>query len=252
MTVDSQPPSPKGNGRRKGPWSQSEIEKLRHRYGLYSDARLSQDLNRSIDSLRRMAKRVFSGEPRVGPWSADEVVALKSYIGAAPLETISLILRRTPAEIQRKVEELQSQAVGGPWTSHDLQQLKRLYGTRSDSDLAVILGRPEADIDEKARELCLAKDKQYQRRQAGAQSTKMPRWTKEEEEKLRELYPERPNLEIAQLLQRSQKSVVSKAHDLGLKKTNRRLRAMGRENVSLRYRKPEGGAEDGVGASASS
>jgi hypothetical protein len=31
------------------------------------------------------------------------------------------------------------------------------------------------------------------------------------------------------------KSVVSKAHHLGLKKSSERLRSMGRENVSLRY-----------------
>jgi hypothetical protein len=33
------------------------------------------------------------------------------------------------------------------------------------------------------------------------------------------------------------KSVVSKAHNLGLKKEAERLREMGRENVSLRYQR---------------
>ena len=43
---------------------------------------------------------------------------------------------------------------------------------------------------------------------------------------------------MAQLLGRSVKSVVSKAHDLGLKKSEKRLETMGRENVELRYRPP--------------
>ena len=43
------------------------------------------------------------------------------------------------------------------------------------------------------------------------------------------------NLELARTLGRSVKSVVSKAHNLGLKKDRERLRQMGRENVRLRY-----------------
>ena len=42
--------------------------------------------------------------------------------------------------------------------------------------------------------------------------------------------------DIALKLDRSVKSVVSKAHNLGLKKDPDRLREMGRENVSLRYK----------------
>ena len=52
-------------------------------------------------------------------------------------------------------------------------------------------------------------------------------------------YPFRPNLEIARDLNRTVKSVVSKAHNLGLKKSSDRLREMGRENVSQRYREDE-------------
>ncbi|MBC8329309.1 MAG: hypothetical protein ISR76_03805 [Planctomycetes bacterium] len=237
----------KGNGRRKGPWSQAEIERLKLRYGLRSDAQISRELNRSVESVRRMAKRVFAGDLRLGPWSAAEVQALKNYIGAARIDVIAQILRRSPTEIRRKVEELQGKTTAGPWTSADIQQLKRLYGTRSNADLAVILGRPEVDIVSKSAEICLAKDKGFQRRRGSSQATRMPRWTSEEVELLKQLYPELSNLEIARRLNRSQKSVVSKAHDLGLKKTPRRLRDMGRENVSLRYRKqddPRSGQRD--------
>jgi len=68
----------------------------------------------------------------------------------------------------------------------------------------------------------------------------MPRWCKEDVARLRELYPETPNLDIAKQLERTLKSVVSKAHDLGLKKSPDRLRDMGRENVALRYQRDEG------------
>jgi len=42
-------------------------------------------------------------------------------------------------------------------------------------------------------------------------------------------------VELARRLGRSVKSVVSKAHNLGMKKSDDRLREMGRENVSVRY-----------------
>jgi hypothetical protein len=63
----------------------------------------------------------------------------------------------------------------------------------------------------------------------------MPRWSNAELDLLRELYPRTSNLDIAQRLQRSVKSVVSKAHHMGLKKELERLQEMGRENVRLRY-----------------
>ena len=63
----------------------------------------------------------------------------------------------------------------------------------------------------------------------------MPRWTDPELQVLRQLYPGESNLQIAQQLGRSVKSVVSKAHNLGLKKDKARLEEMGRQNVRLRY-----------------
>ena len=63
----------------------------------------------------------------------------------------------------------------------------------------------------------------------------MPRWRPEELELLRKKYDTESNLEISKKLGRSVKSVVSKAHHLGLKKSDDRLREMGRANVSVRY-----------------
>ena len=85
-------------------------------------------------------------------------------------------------------------------------------------------------------ELCLSKDKAFLRKVSGGKgSTRMPRWTGAELEVLHDLYPRQSNLEIAKKLNRSVKSVVSKAHHLGLKKDPARLKEMGQENVRLRY-----------------
>lgn len=232
--------TPRSAGRRKGPWSQAELEKLRRKYGKVSDGVLARELNRSVESLRRMAKKVYSkGEQRVGPWTPSEVQNLKEYWGAAELAVIELILRRDSKDIQRKVEELRGVLNDGPWSAEDIQALKRHYGTRTNGDLVVILGRSIQAIQAKAEEFCLAKDKGFQRRVGSGERVRMPRWKPDDVARLEELYPNMPNLEIAQELNRTLKSVVSKAHDLGLKKSPDRLRTMGRENVALRYQRDD-------------
>lgn len=216
-------------------------------YGLRSEAQIARALGRTPQSVKRMVHKVFAGEPRSGPWTAREIADLKRYLGAAEVPVIARILRRSEKEVERQIQVLQERVQPRAWTSGDVQRLKRLYGTRSAGDLSLILAQPVEEIERKAIELCLAKDKGYVRR-SGNGSVRMPRWSEPEIELLRELYPDTPNLDIAKRIGRSEKSVVSKAHDLGLKKSSERLKRMGRENVSVRY--DNGEPEDGAAAAA--
>ena len=204
--------------------------------GLREDEVIARELNRPVASIQKAAKEVFSGERRPGPLTADEVVKLKEYLGKTTPEVIAMILGREVDEVQRKVTELARVHRTGRWSREELAELKRKYGTRSDEDLACIFGRSVESIRRQASQLALAKDKAFLRKAPGSKSTRMPRWGDEEVAMLKELYATRSNLDIARELNRSVKSVVSKAHNLGLKKDPARLREMGRENVGLRYR----------------
>jgi len=183
-----------------------------------------------------MAEKLFSGRRRSGPWTANEVMDLRRYLGATTPEVIARILGRDVDEVQSRILELGRIKKGGSWTREDMAEFKRIYGTRTDEDLSRIFGRTLDDIRKLAGEHALAKDKAFVRKLAGEASTQMPRWKEEELDILRRDYPVESNLELARRLGRSVKSVVSKAHHLGLKKSSERLRRMGRENVSLRYR----------------
>ncbi len=222
---------------RRGRWSAEEIARFRELYGLKDEALIARELNRSVASVRNMAQTVFEREPRTGPWAAAEVKELKRFLGASSLDTIVRILGRRREEVQAQIAELARIKQTSPWSAEDVNDFKRLYGTRTDEDLAIIFGRRIDEIQKRAKGLCISKDKAFLRRRDGSKdATKMPRWSLTELELLRELYPDRSNLEIAQRLNRSVKSVVSKAHNMGLKKDPSRLREMGRQNVSLRYR----------------
>jgi hypothetical protein len=64
-----------------------------------------------------------------------------------------------------------------------------------------------------------------------------PRWTKSEVALLKRLYKTQSNASIADLLGRKVSSVVFKAHRLGLAKGMKRLKEMGRENISRRWKR---------------
>lgn len=232
-------------GPRRGRWSQLEVARLRELYGLRDDKAIAREMNRPLASVRRMAEQIFPLGQVEGPWSAEDTDRLRRYLGAASLESLARVLGRTVAEVEARVRDLRRIQRAEPWTPEETSEFKKLYGTRRDEDLAIIFGRSLEAIRAQAEELRLAKDKAFLRKLRGASSaTRMPRWSADEIRILREMYTTESNLDIAQRLERSVKSVVSKAHNLGLKKSAERLQEMGRENVSLRYRtRSEGGGE---------
>ena len=220
---------------RRGRWSQSEVARLKELYGLREDAAIARELNRPLSSVRKMAEKIFPVVERTGPWSEEEVERLKEYLGASKPAVIARILGRPEAEVSEHIARLAQIQRDLPWTRDELVRFKRIFGTRTDEDLAAVFGRSLQSIRALAAKHALAKDKAFKRRLEGEASTRMPRWSAEEVELLRQLYPSVANLEIAQRLKRTVKSVVSKAHNLELKKSNERLKEMGRQNVSLRY-----------------
>jgi hypothetical protein len=229
---------------RRGRWSQAEIAQLKELYGLRDDKAIARELSRSEASVRNMANAIFGGETNTGPWTDDEIAKLKKYLGRSSPEVVAKLLSRSTADIEDVLKELAKQRSSAEWTQDEISELKRLYGTRTDEALVLIFGRTQESVAQQAETLRLAKDKAFLRRSDGEPVvTRMPRWRPDELKLLAELYPAHSNLQIAQKLDRSVKSVVSKAHHLGIKKDPSRLREMGRENVSMRYGKPREAAD---------
>lgn len=107
--------------------------------------------------------------------------------------------------------------------------LKEQYGTAPDTALARRLGVKVEVIQKAAAALCLGKDK------AVFHGNPMPRWDEVDLAYLQDHYAETDNLTLALHLDRTVKSVVSRAQKLGLKKSPERLQEMGRVNISIRY-----------------
>lgn len=237
------------DGPRRGRWTIEEIEHFKELWGLREEATLAREFGRSAASLRKLARKVFDAPAKTGPWSEAEVATLKRYVGGTSLDTIAQVMARRVEDIRGVLAGLAVDVTDEPIVGDERLEFKRLYGTRSDEDLAVIFGRRLDVIRDLATALCLSKDKAFVRRESqGQESTRMPRWTKSELQQLERLYPTTANLEIARLLRRSVKSVVSKAHHLGLHKDLVRLQEMGRENVAIRHQRKDDGDTGSGGA----
>jgi len=224
---------------KRGRWSLAEHARLRQLYGLRDDAAIARELNRPVASVVRVARSAFPAEVRrTGPWTASEVLELKRYLGATSAEVIARMLGRNVVEVQEQIIDLGRIEDRGAWTRSEVAEFKRIFGTRTDEDLSRIFGRSLEDVGRLAQEHGLSKDKAFVRRLRGEGSTPMPHWKPEEVAILKESYATESSLWIARKLGRSVKSVVSKAHLLGLRKSPERLRTMGRENVIARYERP--------------
>lgn len=232
---------------RRGNWSVQELARLRQLLpwrGVVATAAL---LRRSPESVERKAIELLRVPARRGAFAPADDQLLRDAWGAVDARLLGVLLGRTPAEVRARAADLRARPQAGPWSPRERLRLKRLYGTRSDADLEVCMLRRAADVSAMARALCLAKDKRHAAaaRPAGAAAgdsaprTRMPRWAAAEVARLRELYPSQDNLAVAQALGRTVTSVANKANQLGLHKDGAVLAAIGRANVSRRYRAAE-------------
>jgi hypothetical protein len=251
---------------RKGRWSHKDLRLLEECYGTRDDGSLARVLGRPVSSVRERARAIFVAKPcRQGkPWTLDDDRRLKQCLGVVPSSVLAMILKRGEAEIEAHLTELFTAVRGGPWTNDEIRMLKAMFGRREDRVLSVVLSHTIDEVRETARRLRLAKDKAFLSRLAERQErqarsvrggngqdlddcnpvksvtpaphrTRMKRWTEDEVALLRRRYPHEFNVKLAEQLDKSAKSIMSKAHALGLKKTPELLALMGKVNVRMRY-----------------
>jgi hypothetical protein len=221
----------------QGPWSRTSDAILGAEYGRKRLLSLARSLQRTEALTRRRFEQLFPIVPASpeAVWTPEHEAALPDFLGMSGADTISRALRVPEDLVQARLEALKAARSSRPWTHAEDRLLVEVYGHRHDEGLSLLFTRPVEDVQQRAKELAVAKDKAYRRAEFGASSTRMPRWTEEQYRILREMYPTFSNLEIARRIGRSLKSVTSTGHKLGLKKSEERMREMGKENIRHRY-----------------
>jgi hypothetical protein len=104
------------------------------------------------------------------------------------------------------------------WTKDEVEKLKELFHTISCKEIAILMSRSYKSITTKANKLKLSKPEDYFQKRPNTV------WTDEIEQKLIELYQVISTKEIALLLNKTEKSISSKAKKLKLIKTDNYVR----------------------------
>jgi len=216
----------------RGRWSEHTINLLKRYYGRRPATWIASHIGRTVECVHRQAVKQFT--TRAVEWSAldDSIVRAGLMRRASRLE-IARRLVVSQEELDRRVEALRSAALDGPLRREHEEDFKRCYPSVLDSDLIAVFAITQVNIEEAAQRFQLRKSKGMLAPLGLV--TVMPRWTPSELTLLKREYAGTANVSIAKMLGRSVKSVVSKAHHLGLKKSEERLRSMGAENVRRRY-----------------
>jgi hypothetical protein len=230
--------------KKRGNWSVEELTKLRASFGRRPVSQLVRELRRSEETILHRAQKMFSRRKKTGPWTQEELRCLSEMIGCSDLKTMALVLGRPPQSVLAKLRSMSKVKQKGRFSEDEILFLKTFGPSRPDWSLAIALGRDVSVLRRKAKALGLGKDKRLEEvpipemepivRLAPQPRPKMPRWSPEECQILRERYPKVSNLQIARALNRSVSSIVAKANELRLKKDPVRLEEMGRENAARR------------------
>lgn len=231
---------------KRGNWSTEDLAKLKVCFGCCPLSQLARELRRTEEAVEQRAKQLLSGRRRAGRLSARDEARLRHMVGVAELGTMALVLARQEKEVLKVLRAWARTHRRGRFQPWEIRYLKERFASRPDWAVSLVLGRETSVIRRRAHELCLGKNRKVESVPLPALEkilviqpqapVRMPRWTDEETEALTFHYSHRPNLEIAQLLGRSIKSVIAKANELGLRKNHARLQDMGRENVRIRYK----------------
>lgn len=217
----------------QGRLSKTALTYIAENFGRKRTEDIAAYLNRREDVIRARAAALIP--LRNGMWNQEQDIALRARLGRASTEDVARSLGRSVDMVRERVKILRALSpTYTPLSRGEILEVRARYGRLTDDEIAVVFRRPPQMIEEVVKRYRLRKDKAWAFEMGG--KTDMPRWTSADVALLKKLYPMRGAVEVAAMLNRSTKSVMSKASRLGIGKTEERMREMGRENVSQRER----------------
>jgi hypothetical protein len=145
---------------------------------------------------------------RVGNWSVQELERLRQLLPRRGVEATALLLRRSPAAVQRKaLQLLRVPPRRGAWTESDDSRLRESWGAVDARLLAPMLGRSQAELRKRAVDL-------RARLRSGP-------WSRADVQALKDLYGTRTDDDLEVALQRPRAEIAAKARLLCLAKDKR-------------------------------
>jgi hypothetical protein len=155
---------------------------------------------------------------RRGNWSVQEMERLRNLLPRRGVDVTATLLRRSPASVQRKAQELlRVPPRRGDWTDSDDTLLRDSWGVLEIRLLAMMSGRTVVELRRRAGEL-------RARRRTGP-------WSHAERQRLKDLYATRRDADLEVCLSRGVADIAAMASELCLAK-DKRFTARGARRTS--------------------
>lgn len=195
------------------PWTEGEIEYLQKQYGTAPVAELAAELDRTPEAVELKAGRLGLRR-KLHKLTKEDKEWIVAHLGTLSYETIAKKYGVSPQRIQRiaHASGYRPRPYMREWTEHDIEYLRKHYGVKSRKEIAVALGRTVATVQMKACKLGLTNAEEHGNHR---------KWRNHEEEMLKELYTMKTQQEIADMLNRTVRSVSGKLQMMGLVNTRK-------------------------------
>jgi len=203
-------------------WSAHELALLKKLYPHCKCPRdVAKQLGRPVTAVRQRAYSLGIKMAKSRLWSAGELKLLRELYPVKSLKELAEQLGRSPEAVRFRARAMGLWKESGRkvWSNEDNKLLKKMYPKNTMQAIADKLGRSFCSVEKRARELGLRKRPSY---------AHYPRWSAKEIELLKKLYPHRNSQEVADKIGRSVGMVRARASKLGLKKSKKFLKTLGR------------------------
>ncbi len=227
-------------------WSPKDIDFLRRHYKKMTFPDIAATMGRSCASVAVKAECL--GLKKIKVWTAEEKELLgKSYPGRT-LKGLGDTFGCLEGVVSYQAKKMGISKKLRLWTDAEIKYLRENYGLMSSAQLAKYIGRSPRTVQVKASALGLIKQRrwtekemQYMRRHyKGTKAAAIAKllgksvgavrawafrmglrriyWTKDEDDRFRDLYPKNTNEWLARKFKRSAATIWARGHKLGLSK----------------------------------
>ena len=182
---------------------------------------VAKQLGRPLTTVRQKAYDLGIKMEKSRMWSAVELKLLRELYPVQSLKELAEQLGRSPEAVRVRARAMGLWKESGRkvWSNEDDKLLKKMYPKNTMQAISDKLGWSLSSVQNRARELGLRKRPSY---------SHYPRWSAKEIELLKKLYPHRNSQEVADKIGRSVGMVRARACKLGLKKSKKFLKTLGR------------------------
>lgn len=191
-------------------WSKEELRFLKKNFPEMDFKTMAKKLGRSHSAVRSRANKL--GLRSVVYWTEKEDALLKRQYLRSDVKDVTKKLGRTASSVKSRALKLGLLRLT-LWTEKEIWKLHKLYQTHTLDEIAERIDRPLSAIKAQAK------------RQKLRRSMK---WTQEEMQLLKQYYPHQPSREVAEMLGIPVQQVTAKANQLGIYKTKKYLRSIGK------------------------